>query len=107
MYRFRSSAGVGLAGALGVAALVVPSVGAAGQSDSKQGAMLPYQDARLPVQRRVDDLLSRMTLAEKIGQMTQAERQEVEKSGTAVITKDNLGSLLSGGGSVPTPNAPS
>lgn len=30
---------------------------------------LPYRDARLPVEERVRDLLSRMTLAEKVGQM--------------------------------------
>jgi hypothetical protein len=33
-----------------------------------------YQDAQQPVEERVKDLLSRMTLAEKIGQMTQTER---------------------------------
>jgi beta-glucosidase len=46
-----------------------------------------------------------MTLAEKIGQMTQAERASVDTD-TSKITTDNLGSLLSGGGSVPTPNTP-
>ncbi len=30
---------------------------------------LPYQDPRLPVERRVEDLLGRMTLAEKVGQL--------------------------------------
>jgi beta-glucosidase len=30
---------------------------------------LPYRDARLPVERRVDDLLGRMTLEEKVAQM--------------------------------------
>lgn len=29
----------------------------------------PYLDARLPIERRVEDLLSRMTLEEKVGQM--------------------------------------
>lgn len=33
-----------------------------------------YQDMQQPVEERVKDLLSRMTLAEKIGQMTQTER---------------------------------
>jgi beta-glucosidase len=46
-----------------------------------------------------------MTLAEKIGQMTQAERANVDAD-TSKITADNLGSVLSGGGSVPTPNTP-
>lgn len=34
-------------------------------------ASFPYQDATLPVPARVEDLLARMTLEEKIGQMTQ------------------------------------
>ena len=54
---------------------------------------------------RVADLLGRMTLAEKIGQMTQAERASID-SDTSKITSLNLGSVLSGGGSVPTPNTP-
>lgn len=33
-----------------------------------------YQDMHQPVEERVKDLLSRMTLLEKIGQMTQTER---------------------------------
>ena len=49
--------------------------------------------------------MSRMTLADKIGQMTQAERAAVG-DGTD-IAKYRLGSLLSGGGSTPTPNTPS
>lgn len=31
--------------------------------------MLPYQDPKQPIQARVDDLLSRMTLKEKVGQL--------------------------------------
>ena len=31
--------------------------------------MLPYQDPSLPAERRIDDLISRMTLSEKIGQL--------------------------------------
>jgi beta-glucosidase len=64
-----------------------------------------YENSRVPLQARVDDLLSRMTLAEKVGQMTQGERAAVEADPTQ-ITKLNLGALLSGGGSVPKPNTP-
>ena len=32
--------------------------------------LLPYQDVSLPIKKRVDDLVSRMTLEEKISQMT-------------------------------------
>src|SRR3954468_20576634 len=88
-----------------VAALGAPAVGAAGGQAAQADASLPYQDASLPIARRVDDLLGRMTLAEKIGQMTQAERANVDAD-TSRITNDNLGSILSGGGSVPTPNTP-
>ena len=32
-------------------------------------ARAPYLDPTLPIERRVDDLLGRMTLEEKVGQM--------------------------------------
>jgi beta-glucosidase len=63
--------------------------------------VLPYQDPTLPVATRVADLLSRMSLDEKIGQMTQAERVSATN---ADVTTFRLGSLLSGGGSAPSPN---
>ncbi|WP_030345857.1 glycoside hydrolase family 3 protein [Streptomyces californicus] len=63
---------------------------------------LPYQNAKLPVKQRVADLVGRMSLAEKAGQMTQAERNALRAPGD--IAAYDLGSLLSGGGSVPSPN---
>ncbi|UGY94896.1 glycoside hydrolase family 3 N-terminal domain-containing protein [Streptomyces gobiensis] len=60
-----------------------------------------YKDPSRPVPQRVDDLLGRMSLDEKIGQMTQAERTAVS---AADLTTYRLGSLLSGGGSAPSPN---
>jgi beta-glucosidase len=51
----------------------------------------------------VQDLVSKMTLAEKIGQMTQAERNNVTPED---IKKYFLGSVLNGGGSVPGENRP-
>ncbi|MFI5552551.1 glycoside hydrolase family 3 N-terminal domain-containing protein [Streptomyces sp. NPDC051738] len=63
---------------------------------------LPYLDSELPVRKRVADLLSRLSLEEKAGQMTQAERGALTTSGD--IATYALGSLLSGGGSTPTPN---
>ncbi|MEE4494779.1 glycoside hydrolase family 3 protein [Streptomyces sp. BE230] len=65
---------------------------------------LPYQNPKLPVKQRVADLLARMSPAEKAGQMTQAERNALSSQGD--IATYDLGSLLSGGGSVPTPNTP-
>lgn len=64
-----------------------------------------YLDRHTSTEKRVADLLSRMTLAEKIGQMTQAERGDVTGN-PADITTYALGSVLSGGGSVPTDNTP-
>ncbi|MYW14030.1 glycosyl hydrolase [Streptomyces sp. SID2955] len=65
---------------------------------------LPYLDKRLPIRKRVADLVGRMSLAEKAGQMTQAERGAMTAPGD--IAAYDLGSLLSGGGSTPTPNTP-
>ncbi|WP_371591060.1 MULTISPECIES: glycoside hydrolase family 3 N-terminal domain-containing protein [unclassified Streptomyces] len=65
---------------------------------------LTYLDAKAPIKKRVADLVSRMSLEEKVGQMTQAERAALKSPGD--IASHNLGSLLSGGGSVPTPNTP-
>jgi beta-glucosidase len=76
-----------------------------GHDDGHGGGGMPYENARLPVQQRVADLLSRMTLEEKVGQMTQAERASVTDN-DSLVTTWKLGSLLSGGGSVPTPNTP-
>jgi beta-glucosidase len=89
--------------------LAVPLVGAATSSattaESKTTARPVYLDARQPVERRVADLLRRMTLEEKVGQMTQAERANVDAD-PSQITDLNLGSILSGGGSTPETNTP-
>ena len=62
-----------------------------------------YKDPKVPIEERVEDLLARMTLAEKIGQMTQVERNSIHNED---ITTWFVGSLLSGGGGYPTPNTP-
>jgi beta-glucosidase len=72
-----------------------------GPLDRADGAGEVYQDPTQPVAARVADLLGRMTLDEKLGQMTQAERADVT---TTDIAAYGLGSVLSGGGSAPTPN---
>ncbi|MBN1696183.1 MAG: glycoside hydrolase family 3 C-terminal domain-containing protein [Spirochaetales bacterium] len=62
-----------------------------------------YKDPNAAVSQRVSDLLARMSLAEKIGQMTQANLLNV----TAQDVRNYLlGSVLSGGGSVPSNNTP-
>lgn len=57
----------------------------------------------LSVDEKVDSLLQILTLEEKIGQMTQAERGALET--ITDISYYSLGSLLSGGGSSPVPNS--
>ncbi|KAK6126543.1 hypothetical protein DH2020_039711 [Rehmannia glutinosa] len=61
-----------------------------------------YKDPKQPIHSRIKDLMSRMTLEEKIGQMTQIERKVATHK---VLKKYSIGSILSGGGSVPGPQA--
>ncbi|GAA4367411.1 glycoside hydrolase family 3 protein [Nocardioides caricicola] len=88
-----------LAGSALAVTLLQPTSPAAGDEP------LPYQDPTQPTDVRVADLLGRMTLAEKIGQMTQAERVDIDAD-PSLITENRLGSVLSGGGSVPADNTP-
>jgi len=62
-----------------------------------------YTDSSQPVEVRVEDLLKRMTLDEKIGQMTQVEKNSIAPCD---ITKYFIGSILSGGGGSPVNNTP-
>lgn len=55
------------------------------------------------VDQQVETLLSRMTLAEKIGQMTQVEKEAINAT-PQDIARLGIGSILSGGGQAPTPN---
>ena len=55
------------------------------------------------IRQKVDALLARMTLDQKIGQMIQAERQFVTPE---EVRDHHLGSVLSGGGSCPGDNRP-
>src|SRR6476646_9659499 len=109
LHRRRAAVALGAAAALAVTLTAWQAPGASATARTSTHAsssdLLPYQDPSLPVSQRVANLLGQMTLAEKIGQMTQAERASID-SDTSKITTDNLGSVLSGGGSVPTPNTP-
>lgn len=64
-----------------------------------------YLDSTASIDERVNDLLPRMTLQEKIGQMIQVDRSYVA-SNKSDITTYGIGSLLSGGGSAPSQNNP-
>ncbi len=64
----------------------------------------PYRPDARPLSAfdpKVDDLIGRMTLDEKIGQMTQAERGSLREGD---IQNYFIGSVLSGGGSGPASN---
>ncbi|MEU4251867.1 glycoside hydrolase family 3 N-terminal domain-containing protein [Amycolatopsis sp. NPDC026612] len=62
-----------------------------------------YKNPHAPVSQRVKDLMARMTLDDKVGQMTEGERGSATPAQSAAA---RLGSILSGGGSTPTPNTP-
>ncbi|GAA2243741.1 hypothetical protein GCM10010401_16030 [Rarobacter faecitabidus] len=64
----------------------------------------PYLNSSLSDEARASDLVGRMTNEEKIGQMAQAERLGLSTNSIADLY---LGSVLSGGGSVPEDNTPS
>jgi beta-glucosidase len=90
-------------GWVALTALLLTTACTSSSSGTTPAKNLPYQDPKRPVAERVTDLLGRMSLDDKIGQMTQAERQNATPSDLAEY---RLGSILSGGGSVPSPNTP-
>ncbi len=53
-------------------------------------AKLPYQDPTLPIAKRLDDLLSRMTLEEKIAQMCQYVGPEHVRKSEAIANQKQL-----------------
>ncbi|MGH9887806.1 MAG: glycoside hydrolase family 3 N-terminal domain-containing protein, partial [bacterium] len=80
---------------------LVALIGCAGPSTPASGPSTPDPGGPPP---SVDELLSRMTLEEKVGQMTLVER--VYLSPESDIRDFALGGVLSGGGSVPDVNEP-
>ena len=84
--------------------------------DAEPGSV--YQDSSQSTEARVDDLLSQMTLAEKVGQMTQIDagrlmgqdqwdRGPLNEDWLDIVFADNhVGSILSGGGVAPASNTP-
>lgn len=66
-------------------------------------AISTYLDSSQPVSARVADLLSQMTLNEKVGQMCQASKTYISPVN---VQNYLMGSVLSGGGEAPSPNTP-
>ncbi|MBN1797927.1 MAG: glycoside hydrolase family 3 C-terminal domain-containing protein [Spirochaetales bacterium] len=64
----------------------------------------PYKDPKLTIEQRVENLLSYMSLEEKIGQMTQIDKSYLIYPED--LAEYAIGSLLSGGGSAPASNNP-
>ncbi|XP_050214262.1 uncharacterized protein LOC126665489 [Mercurialis annua] len=73
-----------------------------GATATAEAEYLKYKDPKQPLGVRITDLMKRMTLEEKIGQMTQIERSVAS---TQVMKNYFIGSVLSGGGSVPAKQA--
>ncbi|KAF5471962.1 hypothetical protein F2P56_008719 [Juglans regia] len=67
-----------------------------------EAEFMKYKDPKQPVNVRIKDLMGRMTLEEKIGQMVQIDRSVASAE---VMKKYFIGSILSGGGSVPAKEA--
>jgi beta-glucosidase len=94
-------------GAPSSAAVLSPSPAAARSPSARPStsAAPVYLDPSASVPDRVRDLVGRMTLAEKVGQMTLIERTNLPDPEMVAIY--GLGGVLSGGGSSPTDNTPS
>ncbi|CAK7325147.1 unnamed protein product [Dovyalis caffra] len=67
-----------------------------------EGENVKYKDPKQPVAVRIKDLMSRMTLEEKIAQMVQIDRLTASPE---IMQTYSIGSVLSGGGSAPLPKA--
>jgi len=68
---------------------------------SAQDDTMPYQNPDLDIDERVSDLLDRMTLEEKIGQMTLIEKDSITPEELGAF---HVGAILSGGGGYPERN---
>jgi beta-glucosidase len=108
--------GAAVAGLAAVAMAVGVSASATAQPAASSRPA--YLNASVPIPARVADLLGRMTLPEKIGQMVQIEATQVTDPTTActsqggfnlpnpvceqqIFVTDNVGSILAGGTDIP------
>jgi beta-glucosidase len=96
----RTFASVAIACLVSLGAVVAPTPAAGPAQKRAPRSAQPTPTRRLSsYDPQVKELLAKMTLEEKVGQMTQAEQDGLKDVGD--IEKYNLGSLLSGGNSDP------
>ena len=81
------------------------TLAAAGPAAGASPPQRPWMDRSRGPAPPAEPRLTQMMLEEKVGRMTQAGRGAGTRARARVATW-RLGSLLSGGGSVPTPNTP-
>jgi beta-glucosidase len=103
---------------LALALLIAMSASAMTTASTRAAGRPAYLDAQRPVQARVDDLLGRMTLPEKIGQMVQIEVTQVTDTSNdctsqsgfnlpntvceqKIFIDNHVGSILAGGTDIP------
>jgi len=104
-----------LTGAIVIALLLIALRGAPPSSAQPRAAVPTYRNASAPVDQRVSDLLGRMSLADKIGQMGQINVEVLQGDPSTpwdrgplnpdlmqdVLGTNKIGSILSGGGAWP------
>jgi beta-glucosidase len=103
---------------LAIALMIALSVSALIRTPASASGRPAYLDAAASIQARVSDLLGRMTLPEKIGQMVQIEATQVTDTTSScasqagfnlpnpvceqkILVDDNVGSILAGGTDIP------
>jgi len=100
---------------LAALAAIVGGAGAGAPSSASAESVPAYRNASLPVDQRVQDLLARMTLKEKVGQMGQINVTVLQGDPgnpwdraplnpeilNDVLNVNQIGSILSGGGAWP------
>ncbi|CAI0386876.1 unnamed protein product [Linum tenue] len=78
--------------------IIVMAEFVAGHDPEVSAATAAYKDPSKPIRVRINDLMERMSLSEKIGQMTQIDRS---RATTDVMSNYCIGSVLSVSDSVP------
>jgi beta-glucosidase len=103
---------------LAIALMISISASAATGTHASSGGRPAYLNASLPIQARVNGLLDRMTLPEKIGQMVQIEATQVTDTNNSctsqggfnlpnptceqkIFVNDDVGSILAGATDIP------